>query len=148
MIQFKQDILKKCRNPGEDISKKWPGAAPPISKGACKALDACYDLWHENFKKIDFKYSTDNSHADHTAKAIEFDEAGDLSGAVASFRAATKFLPQKAEVWGNLATVLLDEANPEAGSKANKKEAAAAEQRAARIEEAEESGEDLEEQEL
>ena len=24
--QFYEDIMKKCENPGEDISKKWPGA--------------------------------------------------------------------------------------------------------------------------
>merc|ERR1719240_870613 len=89
--QFYEDIMKKCENPGEDISKKWPGAAPPIAKGVCKSMDACLNLWEENFQAIDFRYSVDQPYVDHTAKAIEFDEAGDMEAAVASFRAAAKF---------------------------------------------------------
>ena len=104
--QFFADIRRKCENPGEDISKKWPGAAPPISGGVCKAMPACLKLWEQNFEAIDFRYSTDQPYVDHTAKAIEFDEAGDMTSAVQSFRAAARFLPHTSEVWANLATAL------------------------------------------
>ncbi len=46
--QFYKDLMKKCDNPGKDISKTWPGAAPPISKGACDALPACLKIWQQH----------------------------------------------------------------------------------------------------
>ena len=51
-------------------------------------------------------YDINDADADHTDHAISRDEAGDMEGAVASFRAAVKFQPALPEVWNNLAAVL------------------------------------------
>jgi len=132
--QFRRDIQQKCNNPGEDISKKWPGAAPPISKGACAAMDKCLELWDANFKRIDFDYSVDEPFLDHTRKAMELDEAGDIEGAVASFRAAARFQPDSPEAWNNLATALQDEGYAGRDSAEAKAEAKKASQTAAKLE--------------
>ena len=58
-------------------------------------------------------YSVDDPAADHRARAIELDEAGDIAGAIASFRAATKFHPEQSEHWNNLGIALRDEENPD-----------------------------------
>jgi hypothetical protein len=43
------DALKwKCANPGNDIRKQWPGAAPPIQTEVCEALDGCLRLWESD----------------------------------------------------------------------------------------------------
>jgi hypothetical protein len=91
--QFYKDIRKKCANPGEDISIKWPGAAPPISEGVCKSMKKCFKLWDKNFDAIDFRYDIDQPYVDHTSKAIAFEEAGNLTAAVRSFRAAARCSP-------------------------------------------------------
>ena len=54
-------------------------------------------------------YDLSDSKADHRAHAIERDEAGDMKGAVASFRAAKKFSPEYSESFSNLAIALVDE---------------------------------------
>ena len=33
-----------CRS-CDDISLKWPGAAPPMAYGVCERLDKCHDVW-------------------------------------------------------------------------------------------------------
>jgi hypothetical protein len=53
-------------------------------------------------------YDVADPKADHTTAAIEYDEQGDMEAAVASFRAATRFQPDKVEHWRNLATALRD----------------------------------------
>jgi len=118
---FYDDVMNKCNGPREDISKRWPGAAPPISDGVCNAMKACFPLWEENFNRIDFDYDETQPYLDHTAKGIERDEAGDIQGAIRSFRAAVQFQPDLPEVWSNLAVALetLDEVG---GSNHHKKE--------------------------
>lgn len=32
------ELVHKCENPAPDITKKWPGAAPPISKTNCESI--------------------------------------------------------------------------------------------------------------
>ena len=54
-------------------------------------------------------YSVQDPAADHAAVAIEFAEGGDMTRAIASFRAAAKFAPGTAEHWFNLGTALEDE---------------------------------------
>jgi tetratricopeptide (TPR) repeat protein len=71
-------------------------------------------------------YDLEDSNADHSAKAIAFDEDGDIPSAIASFRAAAKFGPKKSENWFNLGVALRDEGNPEAKEVAALKEAAGA----------------------
>ena len=60
-------------------------------------------------------YALSDPRADHTAAAIDFDEAGDAAAAVASFRAAARFAPTLSEVWSNLGMALLDEQGHAAG---------------------------------
>ena len=43
------ELQNKCRNPGEDISKKWPGAAPTLSKRVCGSIDKCHGIWVREF---------------------------------------------------------------------------------------------------
>jgi hypothetical protein len=57
-------------------------------------------------------YSLDDPAADHEEAAIRRDEDGDLSGAIASFRAATRHDPATATNWFNLGTLLTDVENP------------------------------------
>ena len=54
-------------------------------------------------------YSLDDPGADHAAVAIEYAETGDMTRAVASFRAAAFFAPGVAAHWFNLGTALEDE---------------------------------------
>jgi tetratricopeptide (TPR) repeat protein len=51
-------------------------------------------------------YDINDNDADHIGHAIELDEGGDTTGALASFRAATKFTPQVSESWHNLGIAL------------------------------------------
>jgi hypothetical protein len=44
------ELLHRCRNPGPDITKQWPGAAPNLNKRVCKAISGCFDLWKEMFR--------------------------------------------------------------------------------------------------
>ena len=60
-------------------------------------------------------YSIDDARADHTAAAIEFDEAGDAEAALASFRAAARFEPDASEAWSNLGMALLTAVGHEQG---------------------------------
>ena len=53
-------------------------------------------------------YSLDDPNADHRGHAIERDEADDMVGCIASFRAALKY-DDSSESLSNLATALLDE---------------------------------------
>jgi tetratricopeptide (TPR) repeat protein len=69
--------------------------------------------------------------ADHKAHAIELDEAGDLEGAIRSFRQAATFAPGVTDHWNNLGIALMDEENPRKGYGANA-EAAVAFNRAVR----------------
>lgn len=43
------ELQQRCRNPGPNVAKQWPGAAPILSKRNCKAVHKCYDLWKELF---------------------------------------------------------------------------------------------------
>eukprot|EP00501_MAST-03F_sp_TOSAG23-6_P001282 GSMAST32.ASY1.ANO1.1330.1 assembled CDS len=59
--RFASDILAKCQNCWDDdchdincrkcpdISEKWPGAAPPISKNVCNNIKDCLVLWEEHY---------------------------------------------------------------------------------------------------
>jgi len=38
-----------CDNPGQDISKQWPGAAPLLSDQTCRVINKCHDVWQEYF---------------------------------------------------------------------------------------------------
>lgn len=58
-------------------------------------------------------YDTADADADHTGRAIELAESGDMAAAISSFRAASRFTPTAAEVWVNLGMALLDEDNKE-----------------------------------
>ena len=55
------------------------------------------------------KYDLTDPDADHSAEAIERDEAGDRAGALASFRAAVRFKPNDSEHWNNLGIFLRDD---------------------------------------
>jgi hypothetical protein len=44
------ELLHRCRNPGPDITKQWPGAAPNLKKRVCKAISGCFDLWKDMFR--------------------------------------------------------------------------------------------------
>ena len=61
-------------------------------------------------------YSIDDQHADHTAQAIELDEAGDVEGAIASFRAATRFSPNEPAMWTNLGIAVSPDGELESSS--------------------------------
>ena len=37
--QVYNELVYKCENPAPDITKKWPGAAPPISKTNCDSIN-------------------------------------------------------------------------------------------------------------
>ena len=64
--RFYHDMKHKCANcwPAdcevescrtcEDISLKWPGAAPPIALGVCKALPSCLKLWDKHVAGLDW----------------------------------------------------------------------------------------------
>jgi tetratricopeptide (TPR) repeat protein len=52
-------------------------------------------------------YDLNDPQADHTAQAIELDEAGDIEGAVESFRSAAKF-EDSSEAWTNLGMALAE----------------------------------------
>ena len=58
-------------------------------------------------------YTITDPDADHTEHAIMLDEAGDMRGAIASFRAATVFDPKEPTAWFNFGTALYDEDNPD-----------------------------------
>ena len=45
------EMTRKCENPAEDITKKWPGAAPPISLTNCASIGKCYEIWRKEFTK-------------------------------------------------------------------------------------------------
>jgi tetratricopeptide (TPR) repeat protein len=51
-------------------------------------------------------YDAEDPRLDHTAHAIERDEAGDGEGAMLAFAAAARFAPDEAANWFNLATAL------------------------------------------
>jgi len=70
-------------------------------------------------------YDVADPTADHTAHAIEMDEAGNFDACVASFKAAAKFTPSS-EAWNNIGVALTDEANPRATDADVIQEAAAA----------------------
>jgi hypothetical protein len=57
-------------------------------------------------------YDIDDPKADHSAHAIKLDEEGDISGAIESFRAATRFTPKEPRVWTNLGVALQPENEP------------------------------------
>ena len=59
------------------------------------------------------EYRLDDPDADHRGHAIKLDEAGDIAGAIASFRAMAEFHPAQSEHWNNLGIALKDEENPE-----------------------------------
>jgi hypothetical protein len=52
-------------------------------------------------------YDVEDPTADHTAHAIDLDEAGDAAAALLSFRAAVQFGSGTAEVWSNLGIALV-----------------------------------------
>ena len=45
------ESCRKC----DDISKKWPGAAPPIGKNVCNQLNKCFNEWDKHYKSIGFE---------------------------------------------------------------------------------------------
>jgi Flp pilus assembly protein TadD len=55
-------------------------------------------------------YDLEDPKADHYSKGIELDATGDIDGAVASFRAATRFTPNDTESWSSLGTAILAKA--------------------------------------
>lgn len=117
--QFLLDLQKKCKAPGEDISKKWPGAAPPISPSVCAVLPACFELWNQHVKDIGERYTTENPYADHAAKGAMLEAAGDIAGAVLSYRAAARHDDSLLENWINLQRILSHKDNPDLGSETN-----------------------------
>jgi hypothetical protein len=42
-------LVHKCEHPTEDISKKWPGAAPPLSATNCASIAGCHAMWTKEF---------------------------------------------------------------------------------------------------
>ena len=51
-------------------------------------------------------YDPNDPNADHKARAIERDEAGDLAGAIESFRSAAHFAPDVSSNWHNLGVAI------------------------------------------
>jgi hypothetical protein len=45
------------------------------------------------------EYDRSDPSADHRARAVELDEAGDISGAIEAFKAATTHAPDSSESW-------------------------------------------------
>ena len=45
------ELVSKCENPAPDITKKWPGAAPPLSKTNCDSIAKCYGMWEREFSQ-------------------------------------------------------------------------------------------------
>ena len=97
-------------------------------------------------------YDLSDPTADHTEHAIARDEAGDMAGAVASFRAAAKFAPEDSEHWLNLATALGDESFSARGEATSKTERVRALRRAlaidSQLDEAREQLRELKEREV
>jgi hypothetical protein len=42
-----------CRNPGIDVEKDFPGAAPLLKPAVCDAIDGCEDAWRAHFGEGD-----------------------------------------------------------------------------------------------
>ena len=57
-------------------------------------------------------YDINDPQEDHSTHAMELDEEGDIKGAIASFKAASRFQPSQSYTWNNLGTALADEGNP------------------------------------
>lgn len=119
--QFHKDLQRKCANPGEDISLKWPGAAPPISPGACAALNDCLKLWEQHYNEIGDHYTTENPYADHVAEAKRLFYKDDVEGAIVSLSAAVHYHPEDEPAWSRLKQYLKDSGNPDLGSPRNDK---------------------------
>ncbi len=41
------ELQHRCKYPGPDITKQWPGAAPNLSKRMCKNIGKCYEIWKD-----------------------------------------------------------------------------------------------------
>ncbi len=105
--QFFKDLMIKCNKPGEDISLKWPGAAPPISKGVCAALPMCLELWRAKAQALGLSvYTTKDPYANHLAKARLFEGGNQLEKALASYRAAVKLDSNNLDTWRALVALL------------------------------------------
>jgi len=44
------ELKQRCKHPGPDITKQWPGAAPNLSKRMCKNINKCRDIWVKMFE--------------------------------------------------------------------------------------------------
>jgi thioredoxin-like negative regulator of GroEL len=93
-------------------------ALPPVQKMAHEAEaiaagednEGDGDKDEENPEGTDIRpYSLNNADADHHAHAIEMDEAGNVQAAIASFRAATKFVPSESANWCNFGTSIMSQ---------------------------------------
>lgn len=51
--------FKSCRK-CEDISMKWPGAAPPVAHQMCAALPKCYALWDKHYRGLNVTTHADS----------------------------------------------------------------------------------------
>ncbi len=63
------ELVQRCRNPGPDITKQWPGAAPNLSKRMCKNIGKCYSIWQKGFRSSRRGGADDDGEA--TAKTEE-----------------------------------------------------------------------------
>ena len=43
--EVRDELTRRCGSHQEDISKKWPGAAPPLSGRVCKHVRRCAKIW-------------------------------------------------------------------------------------------------------
>ena len=42
-----EELRQRCLNPGPDITKEWPAAAPNLSRRNCAAVHRCVKMWKE-----------------------------------------------------------------------------------------------------
>ncbi len=51
MHEVYSELKHRCKHPGPDITKQWPGAAPNLSKRNCKAIKKCFKMWKDIFAR-------------------------------------------------------------------------------------------------
>ena len=61
----RDETCRKC----DDISTKWPGAAPPIGRSVCDRLNKCFQLWDAHYKSIGF--DDEKNKGEHNTKINE-----------------------------------------------------------------------------
>ena len=101
---FCDGVPRECGLHGNDFD--CASLPPCVAKSGCSRLGAitCSDGAPA---AAPVPYSLDDPTADHRARAIALDVAGDEAGAVASFRAATVFSANDSKSWHNFAVALL-----------------------------------------